>query len=820
MSNSNHYIIDTPLSPGQDFNGLKNEGLAFIQEHMGNEWTNLNPSDPGVTILEQLCYALTELGYCNDFEIQDILTNDKGQVDIKDQFYQPQEILTTAPVTLNDYRKYLIDTVAGVENAIVVKEENVVGSISYVYHTYLLIDPKYDSDSIPKICRAAHFYLNKSRNLGEFFSLPKALMPEKFLVAGIVEIDKQADLQIILQQIQQNINNYIFPKVVAEGYYSSSSSGIAVDEIFNGPLLNNGFILTESLGTKKNILLSIDMVALIRQVSGVVSVSGIAFSKEAGIVSQISCNNSAVLWLDIMTSVKSSLLKITVNGNEVASVLRDIAAPALIWDPVDEVGFVYGEKPVNTTLQKGVYRDINAYYSIQNTFPAVFAVGADGPAPNASDFQVAQSRQLKGYLTLMDQLLANQFSQIANINRLFSFKNSLTGAPADLIQFMHLQDPFERDKNECPVPFINFSPVYFYQSLYDIPNIRPLLKDNRTYNFSEVPAPDDATNDKGWTEYKQDPYNAYMFGLMKITENDECNLDRRNDMLDHLLARHGESPLLIDEYINDAFYSGTLLQEKVIIKSLYLQNYDLLSYNRIKAYNYLGAEKLGIDKANSKALPDEAEAKTTAFFPLNKLIPEEYSVDNIINSGKINHVEKLTGVDFINYSSVELKLSMLFGLRPLYRNFISDKTGKIKEEIDQAEWLITKRRGVIMIETGLLLQTLWHAEADLNRSETYLPDSLFQQQVLFIFPGYISTFKTQEFNSRLNLFFQNEIPVTVNYAVYTIDDCFIFQAVIDAFIRWHDDIRYCDNENAGQYQRYAEDLIKKLIMALSFLPKK
>jgi len=67
MSNSNHYIIDTPLPLNRDFNGLKNEGLAFIQEHIGHEWTNLNPSDPGITILEQLCYALTELGYCNDF---------------------------------------------------------------------------------------------------------------------------------------------------------------------------------------------------------------------------------------------------------------------------------------------------------------------------------------------------------------------------------------------------------------------------------------------------------------------------------------------------------------------------------------------------------------------------------------------------------------------------------------------------------------------------------------------------------------------------------------------------------------------------------
>lgn len=66
MSKINH-IINTPLPKSQDFESLKAEGLAYIQQYGGKDWTNLNASDPGVTILEQVCYALTELGYCNDF---------------------------------------------------------------------------------------------------------------------------------------------------------------------------------------------------------------------------------------------------------------------------------------------------------------------------------------------------------------------------------------------------------------------------------------------------------------------------------------------------------------------------------------------------------------------------------------------------------------------------------------------------------------------------------------------------------------------------------------------------------------------------------
>ena len=65
-----NYIIDTQLPLELDFKALKAEGLAYIQRHSSSEWTNLNPSDPGVTILEQLCYAFTELGYCANFPIK------------------------------------------------------------------------------------------------------------------------------------------------------------------------------------------------------------------------------------------------------------------------------------------------------------------------------------------------------------------------------------------------------------------------------------------------------------------------------------------------------------------------------------------------------------------------------------------------------------------------------------------------------------------------------------------------------------------------------------------------------------------------------
>ena len=42
--------------------GLREMGIEEIQKLSGKIWTDFNLHDPGVTILEQLCYALTDLG--------------------------------------------------------------------------------------------------------------------------------------------------------------------------------------------------------------------------------------------------------------------------------------------------------------------------------------------------------------------------------------------------------------------------------------------------------------------------------------------------------------------------------------------------------------------------------------------------------------------------------------------------------------------------------------------------------------------------------------------------------------------------------------
>src|SRR3954466_4130119 len=83
-------------------------GLGHVQRLASNSWTDYNVHDPGVTILELLSYALTDLGYRATFPIADLLASDSDNIaKMADQFFTARRILPNRTLTLLDYRKLL-----------------------------------------------------------------------------------------------------------------------------------------------------------------------------------------------------------------------------------------------------------------------------------------------------------------------------------------------------------------------------------------------------------------------------------------------------------------------------------------------------------------------------------------------------------------------------------------------------------------------------------------------------------------------------------------------------------------------------------------
>jgi hypothetical protein len=117
MIESTYIEKNRPDSVGPDFATLRAEGIRLLQELCGRHWTDYNLHDPGVTILEQLCYALTDLMYRAEFDVADYLTDKNGQIDFdKQALFLPQDIFPSQPITLDDYRALLYNALPEADN--------------------------------------------------------------------------------------------------------------------------------------------------------------------------------------------------------------------------------------------------------------------------------------------------------------------------------------------------------------------------------------------------------------------------------------------------------------------------------------------------------------------------------------------------------------------------------------------------------------------------------------------------------------------------------------------------------------------------------
>ena len=115
---------DKPFAPNApmhlDYAFLREEGLTHIQDLSGQLWTDHNMHDPGITIMEVLCYALTDLAYRAQLPDADIFApNPKNRTaaeGVDDNFSTAYTLLSCNPLTELDWRKLLLD-IAGVRNA-------------------------------------------------------------------------------------------------------------------------------------------------------------------------------------------------------------------------------------------------------------------------------------------------------------------------------------------------------------------------------------------------------------------------------------------------------------------------------------------------------------------------------------------------------------------------------------------------------------------------------------------------------------------------------------------------------------------------------
>lgn len=95
--------MSTDQPPPLHFDELRAKAISAAQDASGKIWTDYNLHDPGVTLLEQTAFALTEIAYHGDHAPRDLLTTADGTFDTDSlALFDADQVLPGRPVTTAD----------------------------------------------------------------------------------------------------------------------------------------------------------------------------------------------------------------------------------------------------------------------------------------------------------------------------------------------------------------------------------------------------------------------------------------------------------------------------------------------------------------------------------------------------------------------------------------------------------------------------------------------------------------------------------------------------------------------------------------------
>ena len=529
------------------FLDLKKRGLDHIQDLSGNLWTDYNHHDPGITILEQVCYALTEIAYQEDLDISDLLTGLKdSEPDYESlALYMPDLSFSIHAIKPADYSRLFYDRIDGVVNAWL--EPVMPGEpLGGLYKLYLNIidNPAYNNETVhTRIKNEAISIFNSNRNLAEDLHDVKILEYKSVEVETKIILDTARDPSEVMAEIILKIEECITPRMRFVPMDKLLQDGFTFDEIFEGPRLINGIIPIGTYRKKPESVDSNQVTEYIMRVPDVDSVRSLLFKIDNKSLSYIKIDKNDVLRFkfdisDLIDQVqlfqKGSGRKMVVDEEQFERYYRSMRAALRRTLPVKNLNL----KPV---LAKDPIQKPGPYYSIQNDFPSIYGINKYGVPSHETDLRKAQAVQLKAYLYFFEQILADGMELPHSLKSLFSVEDGVGSYPVTRLD----------DTN--------------------IPGISDLYVDD--------PGEDEHGHGhvhKHKTESLADIYKRY-----------DNYTDRKSRAVDYLISLYGESCSLysislFNYYYSEADYKTRLLELKIE----FLKTIADLNYNRSGAFDY------------------------------------------------------------------------------------------------------------------------------------------------------------------------------------------------------------------------------------------
>ncbi|WP_337965499.1 hypothetical protein [uncultured Flavobacterium sp.] len=538
-----------------DFFYLRKKGIEYIESFGSKFWTDFNEHDPGITMLEMLCYAISDLGMRLNLPIENILESNDINKGIPKQFFKASEVLSSSPVTQNDYRKLFID-IKGVRNCWLAKHEKTVyvdckkDKLSYDIKDFndLSATPKlrksfelnglYDlyvdfESSKPAEIEIVKEKIRKqyhaNRNLCEDLVDIKKVVDYPIKICADIEVDTEADEELVHANVMDALESYLSTTVNFYSLKQMIDKGYSTLEIFDGPVLENGFIDTKELliaDLRNEVRLS-DIMRIIMSVPDVLLIKDISLGNCGG-------DDLENKWLICLSEYQKPIVcaKSVFNYNKGLLPLNINQAQVKIY--LDAIKAEKDKATTNASQNKeleipnGEYLNTDFYTTIQNDFPETYGIGEVGLPSRASVERKSKAKQLKGYLLFFDQILGSYFKQLGQVSELLSVSG-------------------------------NLSRTLFTQVVQDIEGVNDIVD--------------------GYENYDDETITALLF------DQQDNNIERRNQILDHLLSRFAEN---FSEYVfvNKTIYGNTTDQVVLRDKENFLKDYKVVSKDRGNAFDY------------------------------------------------------------------------------------------------------------------------------------------------------------------------------------------------------------------------------------------
>lgn len=405
---------------------LQQQSLERLQGLSGELWTDYNEHDPGVTVTDFVNYALSELDYRLRFGLPDYLAAGVFHP-ARYGLFSPLHVFPTAPVTLADYRKLMIDAIEEVENLWIYPAEG-EGLCAGWYDVLVEIMPGARQGYRERVKKQVESLFHRNRNLCEGLSQVLFVERKPLVLQGEIGIEAEADASRLLACVYWETLQFFISGIRYRKVEELLAGGGTLDELFDGPRLAHWAIDDSSLKPLPCRYSVSRLYHRLISLEGIKNIRSLGFRDGDRIYSHVVETERADRSFTVFIPDEAEQAGVRFLVGNVPVVLDFSHLQEMLYA---ERTRYYGHQNRTTDMEpfmacpEGVSRDIYTHESVQNDFPECYGINRLGVASGASLLRKAQARQLKAYLLLFDEVLGRGMKELENAPQLLDINAGL-----------------------------------------------------------------------------------------------------------------------------------------------------------------------------------------------------------------------------------------------------------------------------------------------------------------------------------------------------------------------------------------------------------